>query len=510
MSLSLRDVPPPNYQPPQTIDELIARYEKGERHFANAKLHGAHLKSLHFEHTSFVNADLSGAHVIDCHFEHCVFNDANAAKADIHNGLFQHCDMERLSLRGATLLETTINATRLGNIDVTDANFEALVFRACRDLPTSFVAAKNPGGAQFSNCHLQKVDLRGAKLAGIRFGGSWLTEADFTNADLCGASLVGSDFTDAKFEKTRMDGALVSRAKFVNSTLRKADGLEKVIWDDAELVDCDLSGADLHKALLRGVIARNADFSNCNLQDVNLVDCDVGGAMFKGAKLNRSRWTRTTVNSADFERADLRDARGIEFDQNNLYTAKLSPKGGDKWTELRRQYSGSRLAFHLLILTVFFAPYVIRAAFWTQVNTAQNAQVAALQALQSTPEGRNLLTTAGLVSRGAIDKITSKCLAPTCQEWHVWELLLAADAVWYSQVVAWLLILYNGARLLLTWKVGPLKDDEDRTYVTPALADYKPLSVAHWFVNILFYVSAVSFALHAADILFTESVWLPK
>jgi hypothetical protein len=161
-------------------------------------------------------------------------------------------------------------------------------------------------------------------------------------------------------------------------------------------------------------------------------------------------------------------------------------------------------------LVAFFLPYIARVAAWTQVNSAQLAHAAALKEIQADPSKVRALETATAIFPELTQVVTSKCLAPECKEWRVWELLLARDAIWYSQLLAWLLIVYNLARLYLTWKVGPLRDDEDRTFVTPARSDYLALFGAHRLVQVVFYVSIVSFAFHAYDALINGTVWLPK
>jgi hypothetical protein len=96
-----------------------------------------------------------------------------------------------------------------------------------------------------------------------------------------------------------------------------------------------------------------------------------------------------------------------------------------------------------------------------------------------------------------------------CREWKVWELTLALHKPWYSTMAAAMLIIYNLVRLYLTWKVGPLRDDEERTFVTPARADYVGLRNAHFFFSAIFVVVLVNLALHWYDLFATASVWLP-
>ena len=54
------------------------------------------------------------------------------------------------------------------------------------------------------------------------------------------------------------------------------------------------------------------------------------------------------------------------------------------------------------------------------------------------------------------------------------------------------LLLYNVARALLTYSIGPLRDEEERTGTTPAWADYRPWWRLHQGSALLLVVSAVS------------------
>ena len=71
------------------MQELVSRYAKGERHFANAKLHGADLRDLTFEFASFANADFTGAKIAGCNFDDCVLASADASGSVLEKVQFQ-------------------------------------------------------------------------------------------------------------------------------------------------------------------------------------------------------------------------------------------------------------------------------------------------------------------------------------------------------------------------------------------------------------------------------------
>ncbi|MEM9552652.1 MAG: hypothetical protein AAGC60_00210 [Acidobacteriota bacterium] len=91
------------------------------------------------------------------------------------------------------------------------------------------------------------------------------------------------------------------------------------------------------------------------------------------------------------------------------------------------------------------------------------------------------------------------CLAETCKEFYVWEVLLGVD----QGVERWMLtvavLLYNLLRGVLTWKVGPLRDEEERTDTTPALDSYLWLFYLHRVATVLLVVAVVAFAYSTAQ-----------
>lgn len=71
---------------------------------------------------------------------------------------------------------------------------------------------------------------------------------------------------------------------------------------------------------------------------------------------------------------------------------------------------------------------------------------------------------------------TVRILAPggeiRLRERRVLSLVLATDEGWFVASFSVVLLLYNLARAVLTYFVGPLRDDEERVGVSPAWADY--------------------------------------
>jgi uncharacterized protein YjbI with pentapeptide repeats len=506
---SARDTAAPGYVAPSSAEELLTRYDRGERYFAGANLRGAQIKGRAFEWTNLAGADLTFAQVVGCTFESCNLSDAKAEEAGVDDCKLSACVVERFSLREAVVRSLTITSCALELLDLSIAKLADVRFQSCQGISATFKTASGLGTVSFADCRLASADLASAALSGTKFLSCNLSEANFNGADLTSADLQGSLCLLTRFEGARLGGANLKGTRFPGATIKQVADLDKIQWRGADLSSCNLSGTVLEQADLTSLVARHADFSDCRLAEADFSGAELHSATFKNAGLKFTNWRGAKLNSADFEGADLRFVKNIWFDQNNLYGAKLSPKGADPWTALRREYSGSRLAFHLVLLIGFFLPYVIRAATWYQVNQVQEAHAVAIESIRTDPELARALNITRLLTPDLVAAATSACLAERCKEWYVWELVVARNVAGYATYVAWLLLLYNVARLFLTWKVGPLRDDEDRTYVTPARDDYGLLYGAHRVVQIVFYVSFASFLLHAYEVLFKGVVSLP-
>ena len=100
------------------------------------------------------------------------------------------------------------------------------------------------------------------------------------------------------------------------------------------------------------------------------------------------------------------------------------------------------------------------------------------------------------------------CLTEECEEWEVWEVLIGVDRGLSYWLLVAALIVYNACRGSLTWLVGQLRDDEERSGYSPALKDYGWLVWPHRVVRGLLFVSLASLVWHAYHWL-TLPVWLP-
>lgn len=105
---------PAAYQPPQSVAELLERYARGERYFANAEIPDG--------------ADLDQVCLAGANLENAWLNDASLREADLRQVNFSNANLKCSDFRGADLegacfCGALIEATDFHGAKVTKANF---------------------------------------------------------------------------------------------------------------------------------------------------------------------------------------------------------------------------------------------------------------------------------------------------------------------------------------------------------------------------------------------------
>ena len=389
-------------------------------------------------------------------------------------------------------------------------------------------------GADLSNLTLQgadlyRADLSGAKLENTNLNGANLTEAVLKNADLNHASLCVSKLyhvvaTGARFSNATLQKLKALEADFRGCDFSKAD-LSHSELPFADLTGANLNGCNLQGATLQDTICTGARIDDALLAGVKLLKSDLRGVdlsdtnLYKAQLLGTKLDSRTVWSRADLDSAELKVDGMLRFDENSIRSARMAPNMKDDWSTLRRTYTGTRLLFHVLFLIAFALPLVGKAMFWVGVNKAQQVMVETVErehrsvraglevvrsrvseTLEEHPELNGDVSRAiEGVERRVVDlrqRITP-CLAEDCEQWRVWQLLLGLDREWHYATLAGLLVLYNLFRYVLTVRVGPLREEEERSHYTPALKEYRWLGRAHVAIQVLFWFAVVSLLSHA-------------
>ena len=282
-----------------------------------------------------------------------------------------------------------------------------------------------------------------------------------------------------KWERLENDNLILSAANFSRGTLDAAN-LRTVNFADARFDGATLTGAR---------------FERSDLTNVSFLGCDMHSAAFEGA----------VVRDASFEDADLRGASGLEFDGNSIHGAKFSRQLKDLWSELARTYTGTKFFINLLLLLIFVVPLAARVSFWSGVNRGQR-----MLAKSDVAEGASMLP----CERPVV--ATTPCMSEKgCEKWSVAALVVGVNHLWDGWIgilqfaLASLLLIYNIARGWLTWRVGPMLEEQLRSGYTPSRKDYEGLGSWHLVMKFLVAVAVVSLMFHAWHAA-TADVWLPK
>jgi uncharacterized protein YjbI with pentapeptide repeats len=393
--LATRRTTPMNYSPLETLERFDSAYGRGQRFFAASVLPrqsfaGRSLAGANFSNANLVGADFRGANLTEADFTGADLSEVRFDSSTVlSETIFDTCKLRQLQFGGARFADCSFKGADLTGATVEmggeDGSSEKLEAPSAQeeagDLddwsgPREALFAMNdaPRAASFWDCSFESAMLvelcarkvifcncnfQSAKLSSSALSDSWFHECVLIDADLSGANLAG---------------ARVPESQFKGSTIKAATGLPSLHWTLGNFGGCDLSGLNLSKCKLRRVNARQADFSGTDLSEALLAESKFSDARFKGANLSGSRWGDAEVSRADFEASDLRRVVGLEFDDNNVANARLSPRGSDTWSVLRRNYSGTRFLFHLLLLVGFFGPLLLEATSWGHVNSLQSSQ----------------------------------------------------------------------------------------------------------------------------------------
>ena len=191
----------------------------------------------------------------------------------------------------------------------------------------------------------------------------------------------------------------------------------------------------------------------------------------------------------------------MRLDGNDVRDVRFPPNTSEAWHTVRREYTGTKFFFHLLLLTVFFGSMGLRAAMWVGVNRAQAAVVHAAERVDTA--AKTARTThpdlASVIQDSAqeLAKVTQTFTEST-NPYQVWQVLLGLDRGWGACALAVVLLLYNIGRIWLTYQIGALREESDRSGFAPYWKDYKRAWYAHHYVmRWLMFVAVLSFVYHA-------------
>jgi hypothetical protein len=342
----------------------------------------------------------------------------------------------------------------------------------------------------------------GVKLSNAQFQLDELRHVDFFLATLSNVTFAG------KLDCVRFNRALIHKSTFVDTTLAACE-MQSVRAEDSAFDGVKVSNS---------IDAQPCTFAASQFQRCTFLDADLGEASLQGAR---------------FVDCDLSRASGLVFDNTFLRATVFSPRVDDRWSLLRRTYTGTNMVFTLIALVIYFLPFIFEATYWSGVTRLQFGVLQASEKFQQVvdrlpPSSQRELAEAVLqrvvpmefeqcVASGQESPVApTKCLP-------LWKVLMGFHEGWIAVTLALLLLTYNATRLALTWLVSCMRDDESWSWHTPPRKwpeqtpwyrvpaemthHYGWLIWPHSVVKVLFFV-AVSAAIYHLGSRLVSHIWI--
>ena len=145
-----------------------------------------------------------------------------------------------------------------------------------------------------------------------------LRDANLVEVDLSGANMHSVEAQGVKLQDAKLIGVEMKNAKFESADLRGAD-LTDAVADRADLRRADLTGANLtdvrlQRAILFEAVLRDANLSNADLRRADLRGADLSYADFTRANVRGATFNSQTIFSPTFP-LYLAQSRGMVYRQ---------------------------------------------------------------------------------------------------------------------------------------------------------------------------------------------------
>lgn len=255
---------------------------------------GANLGKAHLAQAIFDDANFSGAVLAGCDLKHTRFIRAHLSQVDLLDTRWGEADW-----RGVRATGLVFHKLDLKGVDFGKARLSQCTFVECDLTGVDFEGARI-NGCTFAQCQLERARFVSAAMPGAVFvDKTRLVRADFSGADLSQANLGECDASGARFVEARLDGANLGKAALARCDFSRASAVSALLRK-ALLPRAVMGGANLMNAILQGADLRSADLSGANLYgaDMARVLTDPNTLMLQ-ANLDRARtWPRLPVAPA--------------------------------------------------------------------------------------------------------------------------------------------------------------------------------------------------------------------
>ncbi len=160
---------------------------------------------------------------------------------------------------------------------------------------------------------LQDLNEDGVSLRGLDAPGAELVDINLSHANLSKANLIESDLTNANLSHANLDNANLFQAK--------------------------LSGANLSHAKLGFANLTKVNFSSANLSHANLICADLSSANLSGANLNDASLSGANLEGAYLTGANLKNAKVTDYELSSAFLEGTIMPDGSRY---QSQKSGEK------------------------------------------------------------------------------------------------------------------------------------------------------------------------
>lgn len=342
-----------------------------------------------------------------------------------------------------------------------------------------------------------------------------------------GFNFLSADLSGTRFEKVDLDGcdfqfAILRGVEFRSSRVRKCnfyacESIEGIVFQevhDSKFEHVSFAECNLHEKWFENCSFRYVEFSGARLEFLNFVRCQFRNCTFaEAATIKSVDFHGARLTQCDLHEADFSTCSNFVLDGSDVHDLRLPVRSSDPWSQLVRSYTGTTMLFNLLFLGVFFSPLILKGLGLIALGHIE----------------------AHLGQRASGSSPAEICQAIHCKAVPVWRALLGPETSFWVWSVGIVLLAYNAIRALLTWRIAPLKEEQQVSAKTPIyfpdleivaarLADrsfsnfrwllieiwhsYAPFWWLHRIIKIVFWF-AIALALWHLLQFFGETVYLP-
>ena len=185
-------------------------------------------------------------------------------------------------------------------------------------LEAAYAAGESLAGQVFIDIDLRGIDLRGADLSKTNFCHCKLDYADFSGANITKTNFGNASLTHAKFIKAQAPHAIFSGANISDADFSCA------VLTDAHFLNTHGHRARFSNADLSQATIKDADWSECYLDQVNAASIKLLNTHCKGAYISQVNFDSALINDIQFEDMAIDDTNFTNGTLKNITFSKVS------------------------------------------------------------------------------------------------------------------------------------------------------------------------------------------